>query len=85
MFLLVKIAAKCPATATYICLVWLQCADNGIFFLKTGAPENTVNIVNALMQDLGKNPATAPYLDLLKIFAYETYSTCFKQGVRKVN
>lgn len=32
------------------------------------------------IQDLGKNPATAPYLDLLKIFAYETYSTCFKQG-----
>ena len=34
-----------------------------------------------LNQDLSKNPGTAPYLDLLKIFAYETYNTCFKQGV----
>ena len=33
------------------------------------------------VQDLGKSPSTSPYLDLLKIFAYETYSTCFKQGV----
>lgn len=32
------------------------------------------------IQDLGKSPSTSPYLDLLKIFAYETYSTCFKQG-----
>lgn len=32
------------------------------------------------IQDLGKNPSSAPYLDLLKIFAYETYSSCFNQG-----
>ena len=34
-----------------------------------------------IAQDLGKNPGSASYLDLLKIFAYETYSYCLKQGV----